>query len=99
MGVNTCSLCHSGGSVATNQVVPWSKTLHASVFTRGINGQLTNAFTADSQPYHTVGYDATAEAANGGFDDVATSLSWAFPTTLATNNWDNVPAPLKALAN
>ena len=39
MGVNTCALCHSGGT-APNTYDPWIHTLHASVFARGVDGLL-----------------------------------------------------------
>lgn len=99
VGVNTCALCHSGGLIAPNKVIPWSKTLHATQFTRGINGDEGPNYSTNSLPFHTVGYDTDPHAVNGGFDDIARQLGWTFPTALNTNNWDAVPAPLKNLAN
>ena len=99
MGLNTCALCHSGGVVAPNTMTPWSGTLHASVFTRGINGQSGPGYNAETLPYHTVGFDTAASATNGGFDDVALQAAWTFPLTLNTNNWNAVPAPVRNLSN
>lgn len=99
MGINTCSLCHSGGLIAPNKVVPWLGTLHATKFTRGINGQEGTNYGVNDIPFHTVGYDTNTNAVNGGFDDVARQLGWTFPATLNTNNWDAVPAALQNVSN
>jgi hypothetical protein len=99
MGVNTCALCHSGGVIAPNMMTPWSQTLHASVLTRGINGESGAGYNAENIPFHSVGFDANANAVNGGFDDVALQTAWTFPLTLNTNNWNAIPSPLKNLAN
>jgi hypothetical protein len=99
MGLNTCALCHSGGTIAPNMMTPWSQTLHASVFTRGINGQSGPNYNADTLSSHTVGFDAAATATNGGFDDVALQAAWTFPLTLNSNNWGSVPTPVRNLAN
>lgn len=99
VGVNTCALCHSGGLVAPNTMVPWSGTLHASIFTRGINGQAGTNYSADMIRFHTAGYDASTNAVNAGFDDIALQLGWAFPTALNPTNWNAVPDSLKNLAN
>lgn len=99
VGVNTCALCHSGGLIAPNTFGPWSGTLHANIFTRGINGQDGTNYTAELLAYHTAGYDPNTNAVNGGFDDVANQLSWTLPISLNTNNWNSIPSPLKNLAN
>lgn len=99
MGINTCALCHSGGQIAPNKVVPWEGTLHATRFTRGINGETGTNYSAADIPFHTVGYDTNSSADNGGFDDVARGAGWTFPATLNTNNWNALPASLKNLAN
>jgi hypothetical protein len=99
VGVNTCALCHSGGQGAPNTMVPWSGTLHATMFTRGINGQAGTNYSAKDIPFHTVGYDANTNAVNAGFDDIAKQLGWAFPTLLTSTNWNGVPASLKNLSN
>lgn len=99
VGVNTCALCHSGGLVAPNMIAPWSGTLHANIFTRGINGKEGANYSADLFAYHTAGYDPNTNAVNGGFDDVANQLGWTLPILLETNNWNSVPAALKNLAN
>jgi len=99
MGVGTCALCHSGGEVALNQVVPWSKTPHATFFTRAINGTESDHYGKNCISCHTVGYDANTNSINGGFDDVAKTLDWSFPTVLTNGNWEALPKDLKNLSN
>jgi hypothetical protein len=99
MGIQTCELCHSGGRIAQNKVDPWSQTLHATIFTRGINGLLGSHYSKSCIPCHTVGYDANPLAVNGGFDDVAKQLGWTFPAVLTNSNWAAMPAALTNLAN
>jgi hypothetical protein len=100
MGVNTCALCHSGGT-APNTYDPWSHTLHSSVFARGVDGLLgTNfLFRTESLPFTTVGYDTDTNAVNDAFDDIAQQVSWTFPTALQSGNYGALPAPLKNVAN
>lgn len=98
MGINTCALCHSGGLIAPNMVDGWSKTMHASKFTRGINGQIAG-YSKNCISCHTVGFDTAPLAVNGGFDDIAAKLGWTFPTVLTNSNFAAVPPELQNLAN
>lgn len=98
MGVQTCQLCHSGGFNPENIVGPWSKTLHATKFTRGINGQVSG-YSKNCISCHVVGYDVNTNAVNGGFDDVATQLGWTFPTVLTNGNYEAMPSSLQDVAN
>ncbi len=50
------------------------------IFSNGIDGYLSSHYSASCLPCHTVGYDTTATATNGGFDDVAKQLGWVFPS-------------------
>ncbi len=101
MGVNTCALCHSGGVIAQDMLQSWQTTAHASIFTKGIDGNLgIGAFYSKScLACHTAGYDTTTNAVNGGFDDVMTQLGWTFPTVITNGNWAAVPPALQNLAN
>ena len=99
MGVNTCALCHSGGQVAPNKVVPWSQTLHARIFSDQIDGLLGNHMTASCLKCHTTGYESDPLAINGGFDDIATQLGWTIPTLLTNGNWANMQSNSPTLAN
>jgi hypothetical protein len=102
MGAQVCALCHSGGLVAENVYTPWSKTPHATFFTRQIDGgadPATSHYGKNCISCHTVGYDVNTNAVNGGFDDVATMLGWTFPTVLTNGNWAAMPTALKNLSN
>ena len=78
----------------------WSATAHATTFTRGINGTLSNHFSGACTGCHTTGHDAGVP--NGGFADVAARDGWNFPSQLAATNWqamlDAAPAVAR-LAN
>ncbi len=97
MGVNTCTLCHSGGLLAPDKYGPWSQTAHANAFTRSIDGLESDYHSKSSILRHTLGYDTNE--VNGGFDDVAASLNWIFPTNLVAGNWSGLTNSLKNLAN
>ncbi|MBT8045555.1 MAG: hypothetical protein KJN67_00185, partial [Pontiella sp.] len=88
-----CQLCHASKQNDFNM------THHASAFIDQINGEGSSHFQAFCIKCHTTGYDSAPAAVNGGFDDVALSTGWTFPTELSTNNWDNVPPELQAKAN
>jgi nitrate reductase cytochrome c-type subunit len=98
MGINTCALCHSGGTIADEKVQPWQTTAHSMIFTEGING-LLGSYSVSCLKCHTVGYDTNTNAVNGGFDDVATQTGWTFPTNLVPSNFTNMPPALQNLAN
>jgi hypothetical protein len=99
MGVQTCELCHSGGQVAENMYAPWSQTPHATFFTRAIDGLESDHYSKNCISCHTLGYDTNTNAVNGGFDDVALTLGWTFPTVLTNGNWAALPGQLKNLSN
>jgi len=100
MGVNTCALCHSGGSGgAPNIVTTFNQTAHATFFTRAIDGKESDHYGKNCISCHTVGYDVNTNAINGGFDDLAKTLGWTFPTILTNGNWAAMPAQLQNLAN
>jgi hypothetical protein len=101
MGINTCTLCHSGGQAAPDMVQPWSLTEHATMFSRGIDGKLGIGpfYEQLCLQCHTVGYDTNALAVNGGFDDVAAQLGWVFPSVITNGNWASIQTNYPALAN
>jgi hypothetical protein len=102
MGLDTCALCHSGGTIAPNKVTPWETTKHAHIFEDGING---GAGTTGPSCFgcHTVGYNANtnniAIHMNGGFDDVARTNNWTWPKVLAPTNWAYMQATYHSVAN
>jgi hypothetical protein len=98
VGIQTCSICHSGG-MASTMVPSWSKTLHAEIFKDNINGANGATYPSTCFGCHTVGYDLNTTAANGGFDKVAAQIGWTPPAATAPTNWAAVPAALQNLAN
>ena len=98
VGISACTVCHSGG-LATVMVPTWQTTEHATMFTRGLNGQISSHYGSSCESCHTVGYDANATVSNGGFADVAKQLGWTFPTTLGPGVFNSLPAPLQNLSN
>jgi mono/diheme cytochrome c family protein len=99
LGVQTCALCHSGGIGAPDMVNRWSQTAHSTFFKRAIDGLESDHYGKNCISCHTVGFDASTNSVNGGFDDVATTLGWTFPTNLTSGNWDALPSQLKNLSN
>ncbi|MEI7902419.1 MAG: multiheme c-type cytochrome [bacterium] len=93
-----CEMCHP------DKVATFIQTQHSSAFTRKINGEAGSGFKVTCASCHVLGYDKTASATNGGFDDVMIETGWAWPTNLAnvvaaSNNWDTMPSTLKVKAN
>ena len=99
-GTSGCALCHSGGQIAPNKVVPWEADGARHEFARGIDGILAGShYSTSCIKCHTVGYDTNALAVNGGFDDVAAQLGWDFPTVLTNSNWASMETNYPSLAN
>jgi hypothetical protein len=100
VGVAACSKCHSGG-LALVMAPSWSQTAHASIFTNVINGAAIPGYTesASCAPCHSVGFDANATMADGGFNAVMNGSGWSFPTTGQAGNFAAMPANLQNLAN
>lgn len=96
-GIDTCFLCHSGGSIAPDKS-SWQNTAHAQIFSTGIDG---GPGTAGPGCFacHTVGYNLNTNAVNGGFDDVAAALGWHWPTVLTNGNWASMQTNYPTLAN
>jgi len=91
-----CSSCHEETAAA------WAATGHATMFTRAIDGLVSNHYSAECITCHTTGFNNRPEAVNGGFDDVAAEIGWTFPETLQPGNWDAMVAEfpqVAALAN
>ncbi|HYG21882.1 MAG TPA: multiheme c-type cytochrome [Verrucomicrobiae bacterium] len=99
LGAQTCALCHSGGVVASNTFTTWQQTPHATAFTRKIDGIGAPTFNKNCVSCHVTGYDAHTNAVNGGFDDIAASVNWQFPTSLTNGNWAAMHNSLKGAAN
>ncbi len=88
-----CGLgCHAG------KVSQWRETKHAEIFTLGIDGIASDHYQSRCISCHTVGYDVSPTADNGGFDDVARQLGWTFPSQTVPGNWDTLVARYPQLA-
>jgi hypothetical protein len=85
-----CKLCHQGTfqNKPPDMFTPWQGTGHATMFTRGINGDISPYYSGDCIGCHTVGFDNGVSS--GGFDDVARAAGWAMPATFDANNWTNM---------
>ena len=95
-----CFACHNPSStIAVDKITPWLGTGHASIFTAGITGG-DGTSGASCLQCHTVGYDAGTN--NGGFDDLALSTGFVFPSVRQATAWtdmvNNFPT-VAALAN
>jgi hypothetical protein len=94
---NTCLLCHQNLALSwiPDKFTPWLQTGHATMFTRGINGELGNHYSGACIGCHTVGNDPGVSS--GGFDEVAATNNWTFPV-MQPANWTNLVATQPALA-
>jgi hypothetical protein len=88
-----CSVCH------TEKYNGWKETRHADAFTNHIEGRGSNHYGEHCNACHTLGYNTAPEADNGGFDDIAKLVEWAFPETLEPGNFDAMPKDLQHKAN
>ncbi|MCG3146830.1 MAG: hypothetical protein PCFJNLEI_00264 [Verrucomicrobiae bacterium] len=99
-GVEFCAICHGPGNTVglPDLVTPWEKTGHATFFKEMITSGPAY-YNESCIGCHTVGYDKTPTAVNNGFDDVAKDLGWKFPSSINSNNWNNMPVQLQRLSN
>jgi hypothetical protein len=96
-GIQACSGCHANGTASTDwsMVNSWQNTLHASIFTNGINGADGQSYGPSCWGCHTVGYDTNATVANGGFSQIMAQLNWTPPAVLQAGNFAAMPAALQ----
>ena len=99
LGVQTCLACHGGAFPQVPNMSTFTNTAHASMFTRAVDGNVSSHYGKSCISCHTTGYDTNSFANNGGFDDVAASLNWQFPSVLTNGNWASMPSELQSLAN
>jgi hypothetical protein len=86
-----CAACHEGQLVVLDdKVTPWSKTLHASTFQRGIDGQISSHWSPNSCTCHSTGFNTTAK--NGNYYDLMKTAGYTPPTTLKAGNFDSLVA-------
>jgi hypothetical protein len=84
-----CTICHGAGfpKAPPDMFTPWLGTGHATMFTRGINGAVSDHYAGACITCHTVGNDDGI--ANNGFDDVARGV-WNMPGAMVSTNWDTL---------
>jgi hypothetical protein len=75
--------CHTGNEPFQTIFNKWKVSLHANRFKTGITST-GQTYSTSCMKCHTIGYDQTLVAENGGFDDRARSLGW---------NWANYNPP------
>jgi hypothetical protein len=70
-----------------------------TLFQFGIDGAEGDHYGSSCIRCHTLGYDKSPSATNGGFDDLAASAnpSWSFPAHPAPGSFAAMPAALKKL--
>jgi hypothetical protein len=84
-GPGACGLSFCHGS----KVEEWAGVGHSTRFKDGIDGD-PPYYAGYCIECHTLGYNTELEADNGGFDDVALSMGWTFPSPVATGEWDSL---------
>ncbi len=104
VGVATCALCHGPNPVVADlglqdMVTPWSQTGHATFLERALDGQVSAHYNESCLPCHSVGYNKAPGAVHDGFDDLAVSNNWVFPTPLQAGNFAAMPDDVKTMAN
>lgn len=87
-----CGTCH------TEKGFAWYGTAHATYFIRGIDGQV-EGFGPEAISRATTGFDNSAGAVNGGFDDVAAEAGWTWPESLAEGNWSAMTGEFPQVAD
>ncbi len=90
VGLENCAMCHP------DKAEEQAETGHASMFSGGIDGVVSDHYGEGCIRCHTVG---PFEGENGAFDDVAAEVGWTFPETLQEGNWAALQADYPELAN
>ncbi len=102
-----CNLsCHTGGIAVPYQLGSsppdmfpvWAATAHAGAFASYIDGQIGQEFGAGCSQCHTLGSNAAKTVSTMGFDDVAKSDNWSFPSPLVTGDNATLVSTLPDLA-
>jgi len=88
IATGACNVCHNGAfrPVGVSVWSNWQKTGHATMLERGLNGTLSNHYSASCISCHTTGFDPNA--ANDGFDD----RTFVFPGVLQAGMYDSMKA-------
>jgi predicted CXXCH cytochrome family protein len=89
-GKGECGACHS------DKAATWANTGHSKVFSFNVDS--STHYSANCITCHTVGYDKSATAVNGGFDDIATQIGFTVPSPQHPGVWDSIKTNFPDLA-
>jgi len=100
-GVQFCAICHGPDNNVDQKdmITPWSKTGHATMAQRGVDGILSSHYSENCFVCHTVGFNQSPAANNGNFFAVQQQDGWKFPSVLKAGNYAAMPVELQAKAN
>jgi len=86
-----CMSCHGSTPAFQDIFNRWKVSGHANRFKTGIT-TTGNTYSTSCMKCHTIGYDQTIFAINGGFDDRARDLgwNWANYNPPKPSNWDTL---------
>ncbi len=89
-GKGECGACHS------DKVDTWDKTGHSEIFAYNVDS--STHYSENCVSCHTVGYDKSPTAVNGGWDDIATAIGFTIPTPQHPGVWDSIKTNFPDLA-
>jgi len=75
-----CAGCHTGGTIAVDQLDPWAGTAHATFFARGLENITSNS--GSCVECHTVGSEGTPGINNGGYDYEAAQAGFVYAKSI-----------------
>jgi hypothetical protein len=86
-----CMTCHAGNEPFQTIFNKWKVSGHANRFKTAITAT-GSTYSTSCMKCHTVGYDQTLVAENGGFDDRARQLGWIWANynPPKASNWDSL---------
>ncbi|MDP2303107.1 MAG: FlgD immunoglobulin-like domain containing protein [Ignavibacteria bacterium] len=93
-----CMTCHASDPKFSAIYDRWKVSGHANIF----KNQITTGaayYSTSCMKCHTTGYDHNVVSSNGGFDDVATQLGWAWQAPPNAGKWDTLKTQFPGLVN
>jgi hypothetical protein len=93
-----CMMCHSSNPQITEIYNRWKVSGHAQIFKSQITAG-SAYYSTSCMKCHTTGYDHNVTAANGGFDDVASTLGWVWQAPPNSGKWDTLKTQYPGLVN
>jgi hypothetical protein len=93
-----CMACHASDQKFAEIYDRWEVSGHATKFKRDIDNP-NGHINANCFKCHTVGANHNMEASNNGFDDIATSVGWAWSGHPGEGKWDTLKTFYPELVN